>query len=335
MTSIDKVDPMIQAILRADHLSKETRIGYSKRLALIATAARNQALHPVLTMHPRKVLKWIFRSYIEVGTQRTMLVAILAAYKLLNLKATKQASYAMYLEQYERLDAQLRDRAKDNVPTERQRAGFVSYLELQKIRIKLPFGSKERLLLSFYDGTPLRNDLHACAIQLLKCDDDEAAQQALLHQVTPNEILLTVDRNSAGALILREFKTQDRKHPVLCTRSLGSELTKELRASLEKDPRSYLFTESNNLKPYTHSAFAMYARRTLQKLFGEPCTLTLLRRSYISHMLAYGQLTIRDREQLAAEMCHSPATQAQYQWIEPRHSMNDCPESIQRVQSVP
>ena len=55
-----------------------------------------------------------------------MVVAVLAAYKLLNLKATKQASYALYLEQYERLDAQLRDRAKDNLPTERQRAGFVS-----------------------------------------------------------------------------------------------------------------------------------------------------------------------------------------------------------------
>ena len=44
-------------------------------------------------------------------------MAILAAYKLLNFKATKQASYAMYLGQYERLDAQLRDRAKNNVPT--------------------------------------------------------------------------------------------------------------------------------------------------------------------------------------------------------------------------
>ena len=320
MTSIDKVDPMIQAILRADHLSEETRIGYSKRLTLIATAARNIALHPVLTMHPQKVLNWIFRSYTEVGTQRTMLVAILAAYKLLNLKATKQASYAMYLEQYEKLDAQLRDRAKDNVPTERQRAGFVSYMELQTVRKKLTFGSKERLLLSFYGGCipPLRNDLHACAIQLLKCNDDEAAQQALLHQVTPNEILLPVDRNSAGVLILREFKTQDRNNPVLYTRSLGSELTRELRASLERDPRPYLFTESNTTRPYTHSAFAMYARRALQKLFGKPCTLTLLRHSYISHMLAYGQLTIRDREQLAAEMCHSPATQAQYQWIEPR-----------------
>ena len=327
MTSIDKVDPMIQAILRANHLSKETCIGYSKRLALIAAAAKNKALHPVLTMHPQKVLSWIFRNYSEVGTQRTMIVAILAAYKLLNLKATQQASYTMYLEQYERLDAQLRDRAKDNVPTERQRAGFVSYVELQKVRKKLTFGSKERLLLSFYGGCipPLRNDLHACAIQLLNCDDDEAAQQALLHQVTPNEILLPVDTNSAGVLILREFKTQDRKHPVLYSRSeiYLSELTRELRASLEKDPRSFLFTESNTSRPYAHSAFAMYARRTLQKLFGKPCTLTLLRHSYISHMLAYGQLTIRDREQLAAEMCHSPATQAHYQWIEPRHSIKD------------
>ena len=60
-TSIDKVDPVIQAILRADHLSEDTRIGYSKRLALIATAARNKALHPVLTMHPQKVLNWILR----------------------------------------------------------------------------------------------------------------------------------------------------------------------------------------------------------------------------------------------------------------------------------
>ena len=66
----------------------------------------------------------------------------------------------------------------------------------------------------------------------------------------------------------------------------------------------------------------MYASRTLHKLFRKPCTLTLLRHSYISHMLAYGQLTTRDREQLAAEMCHSPATQAQYQWIEPRQRID-------------
>ena len=100
MTNIDSVDPIIQAILRADHLSVETSLGYSKRLARIATAARNTALQLVLTLHPQEVLNWIFRSYTEVGIQRTMIVAVLAAFKLLNLKATKNASYAMYLEQY-------------------------------------------------------------------------------------------------------------------------------------------------------------------------------------------------------------------------------------------
>ena len=99
MTNIDSVDPMIQAILRADHLRGETRIGYSNRLSLVASAAGNKALQPVLTMHPQKVLNWIFRSYTELGTQRTMIVAVLAAYKLLDLKATKKASYAVYLEQ--------------------------------------------------------------------------------------------------------------------------------------------------------------------------------------------------------------------------------------------
>ena len=322
MTNMNHVDPMIKAILTADHLSEETRIGYSKRLALIATAAKNRGLHLVLTLHAPKVLDWISRSYAEVGTQRTMMVAVLAVYKLLNLKATEKASYELYLEQYEKLDEELRDRAKDNVPTERQRAGFVSYTDLQKVRRKLEVGSKERLLLSFYGGCipPLRNDLHACAVQFFQCDDDEISKRALLHQVTPNEILLPCDCSTPGVLILREFKSQDRIHPVLYTRSLGHELTKELRSSLHSNPRKYIFTESNSGRPYTHSGFAMYARRTLQKLFGKPCTLTLLTHSYISHMLVYGQLTIR-REQLAAEMCHSPATQAQYQWIEPRQTM--------------
>ncbi len=293
--SMPHVDPVIKALVEADHLSEETRIGYSKRLALIAAAAGNRELLLVLALHAQKVLNWIFGSYKEVGTQRTMIVAILAAYKLLDLKTTEKSSYGLYLEHYERLDKVLRDRAKDNVPTKRQRAGFVSYTDLQKVRKKLEVGSKERLLLSFYGGCipPLRNDLHACAVQLLNCDDDEVAKLALLHQVTPNEILLSCDRSTPGILILREFKTQDRIHQVLYIRSLGQKLTKELKTSLQKNPRHYLFTESSSGRPYTHSGFAMYARRTLQRLFGKPCTLTLLRHSYISHMLAYGQLSIR------------------------------------------
>ena len=310
------VDPVIRAVLKTDRLSEEKRTGYSKRLALIAAAAGNNPLIPVLAQHPQNVLDWILKNYHEIGTQRTMIVAILGAYKILDLKFKEKGSYEMYLKEYEKLDGLLRDRAKDNVPTDRQRAGFVSYPELQRVRKRLPVGSKERLLLSCYGGCipPLRNDLHACAIRKLECDD-ESARQALLQQITPNEILLPYDRNAPGVLILREFKTQNRENPKLYSRSLGDKLTTELRASLKDHPRHFLFVESRSDRPYTHSGFAMWARRTLQSLFGKPSTLTLLRHGYISHMLAFGQLSIRDREQLAKEMCHSPTTQMQYQWI--------------------
>ena len=63
---------MIQAILRANHLSEENRIGYFKTLDLIATAARNKAIQPVLAMHPQKVLSHFCKRYPEVG----MIVAL-------------------------------------------------------------------------------------------------------------------------------------------------------------------------------------------------------------------------------------------------------------------
>jgi len=102
-------------VLRTDRLSEETRTGYSKRLALIAAAVGNHPLIPVLAQHPQKVLGWILKNYQEIGTQRTMIVAILGAYKILNLKIKEKGSYEMYLKEYEKLDGVLRDRAKDNV----------------------------------------------------------------------------------------------------------------------------------------------------------------------------------------------------------------------------
>ncbi len=45
-------DPIIQAVLKADHLSEETRRVYSKNLSMIAQAARQQPLVKVLTQHP-------------------------------------------------------------------------------------------------------------------------------------------------------------------------------------------------------------------------------------------------------------------------------------------
>ena len=135
------VDPAFEAILKAYHLSEETRRVYSSKLGIVAQAAGHRPLLKVLTQHPDKVIQYITGNYTEVATQKTMLVSIMAIYRLLDLKAKSQASYGLYLDLFDRLDGILRERSKTNLPSKRQAAGFVSHEQLQQVRKRLPIGS--------------------------------------------------------------------------------------------------------------------------------------------------------------------------------------------------
>lgn len=75
----------------------------------------------------------------------------------------------------------LRDRSKTNLPSKRQAEGFITHVDLQLVRKKLPVGSKERLLLSFYGGCipPVRNDLHCAFIHMLYLYVRVSLQKAL------------------------------------------------------------------------------------------------------------------------------------------------------------
>ena len=59
----------------------------------------------------------------------------------------------------------------------------------------------------------------------------------------------------------------------------------------------------------------------LQEQLDNLSQLGVVMHSYVSHMLAYGQLSIKDREELAHDMCHSVNTQAQYQFITPKSKL--------------
>jgi len=236
---------------------------YNSKLRIIAAAARNKPLLQVLTQHPGKVIQYITRKYNEIASQKTMLVSIMAVYRLMNIKAKAKTSYDAYLIYFDKLDAILRDRSKTNIPSKRQAAGFITHEELQLVRKKLPVGSMKRLLLSFYGGCvpPVRNDLHCAFVHMLKCKEGKA-RDAIVAIITPNCILLPYDTNKEGALILREFKTQDRANPKLYSRRLGMQLSDEVRVSLQKHPRDYLSAIclqdfENTLRKAMHSDIVM------------------------------------------------------------------------------
>ena len=121
------LDPAIEALQKAVHLSEETRRVYSSKLGIIAKAAGNQPLLRVLSHYPNKVIRYITRSYTEIASQKTMLVSIMAVYRLLGIKLKAKTSYDVYLAFFDKLDALLRDRSKTNLPTSaRQQASSLT-----------------------------------------------------------------------------------------------------------------------------------------------------------------------------------------------------------------
>ena len=188
---------------------------------------------------------------------------------------------------------------------------------MARVRTSLAKGSRERLLLVFYTMIPpLRCDLNRVA--LLQCPASAATiSQDDVDTVKENNFLcLPADKKKPAILVLREFKTANSAG--IWRRTLPMNLTQELWTSLQAEsPRRWLFT-TNSGSPYTAKNFSKWCCSVLQKLFGRPLTLTLLRHSYLNSM-DWNKLTIAARENLAADMCHSTETQDTYRWISGKH----------------
>ena len=152
---------------------------------------------------------------------------------------------------------------EENKPTELQKEKIMTLDEIHRIRQSLEPGSLERLLLSFYTLIePIRADYFATEI-VTESDPTE-----------DNYIILETSK-----LVVKDFKTKQKYEKIENT--LSTELSEELKISLRKYPRKYLFIRDN--KPYTRKLFSNWACRTLSRILKQPMTLTALRHIYITN----------------------------------------------------
>ena len=166
--------------------------------------------------------------------------------------------------------------ALQNCATDRQRAGYIGYTELCKIRDALPATSRERLLLSFLTFIPPgRNDLACCRIYRSAPADEDVYKG--------NYILLGSGPKGSSYICYRRFKTRRAMGEVRV--SLPAVLAGIIDQSLKAQPRAWLFTlakEPN--KPYTNGSFSRWANYALQKVcHNKFITVSLVRHAYSSH----------------------------------------------------
>jgi integrase len=254
--------------------------------------------------HPTEVLEWILKKSEVLSTQKSYIIAVLAIFKHNEgLKTQLNKYYKEWFTKFSEIDEAITQRYKTNEPTERQLNAYVPFNEIIKKRDTLEEGNIDKLLLSFYTHIrPLRADFNA--VRIYKFDDK------IPDKKEPNYIIF--ENPNKVFLYLHEFKTQ-RSHNEF-KKELPTTLVKELKASLNKCPREWLFVDKFG-KPYiATNSYTRWANRTFQKLFGKPLTITLIRHSFISS-LDQNTLTTLEKEEIAKEMAHSRGMQELYRFV--------------------
>ena len=186
----------------------------------------------------------------------------------------------------------------DNKPTELQKNKEISYEELLTIMGSLEKGSFERLLIAFYTlMEPIRADYYATEI--------------IQNNEKPTEENYVLLSDTYCKLFVNDFKTKG-KHDTI-ENILPNNLLEELKESLKKYPRKYIFVMDDKKTPFTRKLFSNWACRTLSRILKKPMSLTVLRHVYISYKLK-STTSKEELKEIAKKMGHSRAMQNAYEW---------------------
>ena len=196
----------------------------------------------------------------------------------------------------------INEKYQSNKPSSRQEEAYVSFNELEKKRDSLNKGSLGRLLLSMYTMIPpLRSDYDKVAIY---------KNEKLINNDIDNYLIL----NKNSYMVITKYKTSKTYKDIKIF--LPTKLVSEIKVSLKKTPRDYLFIQKNK-QPYDKpNTFNRWANRTLKKIFDKKnISLSTLRHIYITRRdLKLEEKSGLERKEIANIMGHSVSTQQNYLW---------------------
>lgn len=198
------------------------------------------------------------------------------------------------------------ERRLENKPTDKQQAKGGHQLTFSQIiekRDELANGSYEKLLLCMYTMIPpVRADYFAT--QIVK-GNEVPTQKNYIRIITPDNI----------ECVITDFKTAKTYKQI--THKFPPELVTEFTLSLEKYPRSYLFTNTKG-EPHTRNSYVLWTRRLLTRLFQTDFTLVFFRHAFITHFITHKitpETTDAEIKEISDKMGHSPEMFRGYKWI--------------------
>lgn len=302
----EKKDPYFKLFMENDAIGERTKQTYICCFRMIKEQLNKLVDFEWIACHPNEVIGVIKAKNPNIHTKHAMLTTVRALFKYGgNLKDDKPECYETWGKALSKIMDKVREEMEEAKMTPKQDQNWVTWKEVLEVERRLAenpdtYGGYDHLLVAMY-----------CLIEPLR----QNFGNVKIHHATPSgetattKNFIVITPAGKGTLVLNDYKTSHKYGRF--SRELPDSLVKVIQASLEQDPRDYLFIMSNG-EPYTkQNSFTSYSNRTFKKLFNKGVTVSLLRHSFISST-DFNEATPKELIQKAKNMTHSMTMQQMY-----------------------
>jgi hypothetical protein len=302
----EDMEDKYEKILERVFPNEKTRENYASRLRSLVKRLKVASLQEVLEA-PETFYPKMQETYESLTTRRNVITAILVLFREdPDLAPELREKWKLY---HDTLTRHQEVRIKRSEPEDKQVAKYTSFEEIEakygdlKSAAAKPHATRQTsmqfvLLSLLVHMRPKRADLGSVEIYN---DADPATKDQ-------NYIVL---RKRGSFLAMNIYKTS--KHYATIEEDLPDAFVSDLRASLKRWPRKYLFVKEDG-EPMSNNTYSQFVMRTFKELFGRGTGVSLLRDIYISEKLDFDNMTLEEQEEEARLMLHTSGLQRRYKW---------------------
>jgi hypothetical protein len=276
-----------------------------------------------ILMQPDESYAVIRARYSNINTRKNVLTLILALFKhspdLLQQAPGAPAALERWKTFHLRMDAFQVAHAKKHMPSQRELAQYTPFEEIEAKYAALQRAAATKLdphatledsqtlvLLSVLISTPpKRADYGAMRVY--------HGREPIPPPHDENFLVLLLDSSMTTTyMVFNRYKTDAKYRRV--DQVLPERAARDVRDSLRRHPREYLFVNRFGRPFATNDAFSKFVRRIFLKLFGRGTGVTMLRHIFITEKVSFDELDDDELEGVARQMMHSTDLQRRYNW---------------------
>lgn len=312
--SLGSIEKSVQDLFARIFPNEKTRNNYISRLnGMLAKVGAEGVLEVV--RNPEAWYPKLQAAYPSLTTRRNLLTAILVLFREDAELSKMETERAKWKKWHEDLGRHEDARVRRSEPADKQIAKYTSFEEIEAKYAALKDAgphktrqdSLQYLLLSvIVHLRPKRADLGS--VQIFHKDPN---------RTDINYVVVRPSAEGSSFLSMNIYKTS--KHYKKIEEELPESLVKDIRVSVKRWPREYLFVKDaekprGGKEPMNNSTYSAFVQRTFEQLFGRSTGVSLLRHIYISEKLNLDNMTLEEQEEEARLMLHTSGLQRQYKW---------------------